>query len=108
MGIPMIVKKAFRPGGSGSALVQPGSAFEASDKQQARLCRAMGWCEDAPAASAAPSSKQGDDAGAATGYGGGGYYATRETKAPVAKKVAAKKTASKAGGTYSRRDMTAE
>lgn len=49
MGVQMIVKKAFRPGGSGSAELKPGSLFVADGEQQAKLCRAMGWCSDAPA-----------------------------------------------------------
>jgi hypothetical protein len=48
MGIAMIVKKAFRPGGSGSAELQPGSPFVASGQTQARLFRVLGFCEDAP------------------------------------------------------------
>lgn len=101
MGIPMIVKKAFRPGGSGSAIVQPGSPFEASDKQQANLCRAMGWCEDAPA-----NATAGTDASA--GQGGGTYATRAPAKKTAAKKVAAKKTSSASGGTYARRDMRAD
>jgi hypothetical protein len=50
MGVLMIVKKAFRPGGSGSPLLEPGSPFVAGSESQAKLCRAMGWCVDAPVA----------------------------------------------------------
>jgi hypothetical protein len=92
MGISMIVRKAFRPGGSGSPLLEPGSPFEASTETQAKLCRAMGWCENAPAGyvAPAPAAEPTDD----------------EPPRRVAKK-AAKKTSSKRG-TYSRRDLTAE
>jgi len=48
MGVKMIVLKAFRPGGSGSAEVRPGSLFVASTEAQAKLWRAIGFCEDAP------------------------------------------------------------
>jgi hypothetical protein len=49
MGVKMIVKKAFRPAGSGSPMLEPGSPFVADSESQAKLCRAMGWCEYAPA-----------------------------------------------------------
>jgi hypothetical protein len=97
MGIPMIVKKAFRPKGSGSPLLKPGSVFEASNKQQANLAKAMGWCDFSatPAAVVEVAAKSES-------------YATKAETArpPAAKKVAAKKTTGK--GWYSRRDLTAE
>lgn len=46
MRVPMIVTKAFRPGGSNSPQLQPGDAFEATTEGMARLVRAMGWCKD--------------------------------------------------------------
>lgn len=51
MKIPMIVTKPFRPTGSGSRMLEVGETFHA-DKQQARLFRALGRVEDAPAAAA--------------------------------------------------------
>lgn len=104
MGIAMIVKKSFRPRGSGSAALKPGSPFEASDKAQANLCRVMGWCEDAPArAASAPEPARDTDHSAGT-------YETRAMQAfperTAAKKIAAKKTAAKSA--YGRRDLRAE
>jgi hypothetical protein len=50
MSISMIAKKAFRPGGSGSPEVQPGSPFEVPGQTLRRLYTDLGWAEDAPAA----------------------------------------------------------
>jgi hypothetical protein len=50
MSISMIAKKAFRPGGSGSPEVQPGSPFEVPGQTLRRLYTVLGWAEDAPAA----------------------------------------------------------
>ena len=46
--IPMIVKKPFRATGSGSPLQAVGAKYNAVDKRQAALFRALGWAEDAP------------------------------------------------------------
>lgn len=96
MGVSMIVRKAFRPGGSGSPLLPVGSPFEASTEAQAKLCRAMGWCENAPATAAAEVV-----APASTYSYEPRIYAAKKT---AAKKVAAKKTSS----FYERRDMRAD
>lgn len=48
MGISMIAKKAFRPKGSGSPLIQPGSPFEASGESQARSFHALKFADYAP------------------------------------------------------------
>lgn len=48
MGIPMIVKKPFRPTGSGSAMRKVGDPYTAQDERQARLFRTLGLAEDAP------------------------------------------------------------
>lgn len=57
MGIAMIVKKAFRPRGSGSPLLEPGSPFEALGESEARSFRALGFAEDAPKEETAPPPK---------------------------------------------------
>ena len=89
MGVPMIVKKEFRPGGSGSKLLKVGSSFVADSESQAKLCRAMGWCEDAPEPRAEPVTRAMQPA-----EDGGGYLTRAMTPfRPAAKKVAAKKTA---------------
>lgn len=98
MGIAMIVKKAFRPGGSGSKLLEPGSPFVSDSESQARLCRAMGWCEDAPPApAAAPAAPPPADETPKRAYHR--KVVEADTPAPAAKKTTR---------TYQRRDMTAE
>jgi hypothetical protein len=94
MGIKMIVKKAFRPGGSGSPLLQSGSPFEAPGESLARTYRAMGWAEDAPPPAPAPAPFAPP------------AYTRRVMKAeePEADKEVPVKTTRR----YQRRDMTAK
>lgn len=97
MSISMIVKKAFRPGGSNSALLDPGSPFEASGTSRARAYRALGLAEDAPArtAAAAPQTYQRRDLTA---------QPAAATVPAEAAPTAAKTTTPRR--TYARRDLT--
>jgi len=88
MSVSMIVKKAFRPGGSNSPLLHPGNSFEASGHSQAKLYRALGWAQDAPVEVKLSEPK-------------------RETPPPVPA-VPMKRTYTKRTATYQTRDMVAE
>lgn len=98
MSIPMIVKKAFRPGGSNSPKLEPGSPFEASGRSQARAYRALGWAEEAPPQTVTAPTYQRRDMRAEE-LGSNESAPAPATNVP-AKKVAAKRV-------YARRDFAA-
>jgi hypothetical protein len=100
MSVQMIVKKAFRPGGSGSPLLEPGSSFVAGSESQARLCRAMGWCVDAPPV---------PDVGTSMPKSGWAeVVAVTVAKRTYTRKVVDAEESVPAKRTYKRRDLTAD
>jgi hypothetical protein len=98
MSVQMIVKKAFRPGGSGSPLLEPGSSFVAGSESQAKLCRAMGWCVDAVPELGTPPPK--------TGWAE--VVAVTVAKRTYTRKVVDAEESVPAKRTYKRRDLTAD
>lgn len=99
MGIPMIVTKAFRPGGSGSPELQPGARFTAPGQSLARTYRAMGWAEDAPPPEPEPQPEPPKRT-----------YTRRDmmAEAPKAEPKAEEADSDKPKRRYTRRNLTAE